>query len=321
MNQEFIQEFVLEELGKQWPHATLAQDLVASIYHAGEIAKHANRAATTKNDEGHRSIETAGDNDAQNDILRSLQLHTDLKFLCEEESSHPQMMPKKDPLRVFKDKTVFVDPVDGTSRYASHYPDWCTAGGIMENGVFTTSALYAPQSNGGVLIASHEDSALLLSEDGYPLHVVAPQVPRPPRKSIILCGVDTGLYNIGSSFMVDVAANVRATYSSGSGLFGLMSVALGRAAAIFQTPQKPWDWAPAYHAVTTTGNIFLFFRIVNGDLVPVDRFDYEAFVVDKENPQHRLGFIAGEPGIAQKLFDRLPPTGWMRKKEDPKFFG
>ena len=311
---------IAKEIRMRWPNAPLARDLITSIYYAGEIAKKSDRVATAKAGEGHRSIETAGDSDAQNDVLASLRNHPDLKFLCEEDSLNPRVLLKQNPRGILQGKVVIVDPVDGTSLFASRYPDWCTAGGLMEEGVFTASVFYAPQSNDGMLAASYKDGSLFLSENGKPFQAVAPQVAHEPEKSILLYGVDASLYKNASNFLLEVAPNVLATRSCGSGLFGLMSVSLGRAAAIFQTPQKPWDWAPAYHTVTKTGNIFLFFRIIEGELVPVEHFDRESFSFDKKNRDNRLGFIAGEPGMAHKLFDRLPLAGWDRKQPNPGFF-
>ena len=113
--------------------------------------------------------------------------------------------------------------------------------------------------------------------------------------------------------MPEIAANVRAKYDVGSGLFGLMSVALGRAQVIVQTPQKAWDWVQGYRAILDTGNVFHFFRLKDGNLIPVEHYDFEAFCFASE---HRLGFIAGEPALAQKLFDKLPKTGWARVRPD-----
>jgi hypothetical protein len=65
--------------------------------------------------------------------------------------------------------------------------------------------------------------------------------------------------------------------------------------------------------VTSLGGVFRFFRLKDGDLIPVERYDERAFKAGKEN---RLGFVAGEPGIVDKLFALLPKTGWERHDPD-----
>lgn len=307
----------LESIQSWWLHAPLFSQLASVIYHAGNIARTSDRQPTVKAGEGHRSIETAGDNIAQEYILEQLSHYPDLKFLCEEDSENPRVLNKKKPLGILAGKTVVVDPIDGTASYASKDSHWVTAAGLLLDGKFVGSALYAPEMNGGVFCASYGDGVTLFSENGSQLRKVDPASSvLSAKQSIIYRGVDTELYWNAVQLSHKIAPNFRAVYTRGSGLLGLMYVALGRAQAIIQTPQKAWDWAPAYHAVVRAGKVFRFFRIVNTELVPVERFDYQSFIFDKNNRDNRLGFIAGEPDVANKLFDLLPTTGWERISPD-----
>lgn len=214
---------------------------------------------------------------------------------------------------LFADRAAVIDPLDGTTRFAGKYPDWCVAAGSIRKGAFDGSVITAPDANGGTACFSAGEMGVFLMEKLDPPIRIMHVREQSAKSSIILRGVDTELYANVVNLMPRIAASVRAVYTEGSGLFGLMSVALGRAAAIIQTPQKAWDWAPAYHALTSVGGVFRFFRLNGGDLIPVKDYGFEAFNYKKE---HRLGFVAGEPGMADKLFALLPKTDWERHDPD-----
>jgi fructose-1,6-bisphosphatase/inositol monophosphatase family enzyme len=288
--------------------------LAKAIDEARLEIKNFDRTAKQKEGEGHRSVITDADETIQRYILSALDDRS-VRFICEEVSGDPRVISPEFPGVVFEGLRIIIDPIDGTSLYAGNFPEWCIGGGVMIDGVLVGSVISAPDCNGGTTIISSEGHGLAVSEREGSFRAV-PGVGlsrRTLKQSIILRGVDTELYANITSMMPRIAAGTRAVYTMGSAHFGLMSVALRRAAAIIQTPQKAWDWAPAYHAVTATGGVFRFFRIENGTVIPVGGYDEESFL---PGGNHRLGFVAGEPDTAEWLFSELPINGWERYNPD-----
>lgn len=288
--------------------------VISALTDAGEAARGVSRYASAKPGEGHRSIVTEADEFSQETIILRCSEIDGAKFLCEEDSGDPRVLDKNNPAGAISGITFVVDPLDGTSRFAGSFPDWSVGIGTMKDGDIVESGIAAPEANGGFLLFSEKGRGAALLKNGI-YHAIDPlSAETPIRDSVVLFGVDASLYHSATCLFPAVAANVRAKYDVGSGLFGLMMVALGNAQAVVQTPQKAWDWVPAYRAIVETGRVFHFFRLDDGNLVPVERYDFAALCYKpKEN---RLGFVAGEPTIAQKLFDKLPRSGWERISPD-----
>jgi myo-inositol-1(or 4)-monophosphatase len=291
----------------------VAQTLMRSVYASGARIKELPRSAEIKAGEGHRSIITRADSSSNSSILGSFGKNVHIRFLCEEEAPNdPRVLSKEAPKGIFTGSVALVDPLDGTTLFASYFPEWCVGAALLEDGIITTNVITAPEANGGTMLFGY-GSEVYLMEKGMPIGRAIRIIERPLDQSVILRGVDTELYGNVTSMMPKIAASVRAAYTMGSGHFGLMSVAFGRAAAIIQTPQKPWDWAPGYQLVTALGGVFRFFRLKDGNLIPVEHYDERAFKAGKEN---RLGFIAGGPSVVDRLFALLPKTGWERHDPD-----
>jgi len=286
--------------------------LIHSIRITGLAIKGVPREATIKVGEGHRSIITKADAFSNESVFGSLANFSNLRILCEEEISDERAISKENPVGIFNGQRVVFDPLDGSTLFARHDPEWCIGAGLFEEGTATATVITTPQANGGTTLFSFDGTVHVMEGSGD-VKTVGAMVEKPLKECTILRGVDTELYANVLTIMPKVAASVRAVDMKGSGHYGLMSVALGRADAIIQTPQKPWDWAPAYHAVTTAGGVFQFFRLKDGVLIPVDSYDERAFKAGKEN---RLGFVAGESSLVERLFSLLPRSGWERHDPD-----
>jgi fructose-1,6-bisphosphatase/inositol monophosphatase family enzyme len=286
--------------------------LIRSVDTSGKMIKGLCRTPQTKVGEGHRSIITKADRYSNEYILSCFLRFPRVRFMCEEESSDSRALSKENPVGIFSGDVAVVDSLDGTTLFAIYFPEWCVGAGLLQDGIVTATVITAPQVNGGMTLFGFGED-LYLAQMNEPSQRISHITEKPPRECVILRGVDTELYSNITSLMPKIAASVRGVYVMGSGHFGLMSVALGRAAAIIQTPQKPWDWVPGYHAITKLGGIFRFFRLEAGRLIPVERYDERAFKLGKEN---RLGFVAGEPVMVEKLFAMLPRSRWERHDPD-----
>ena len=306
----------LSEVMSGWNEKTIAT--IKAVVEAGESIRTLPRTFEVKEGEGHRSGITRSDALSQEILLQHLEKFEGARFLCEEDTSHPHAFQNTDPAGILETDLCFVlDSLDSTARYGSELDSWCVGRGVIERGEVTGSAVFAPATNNGFLVASEIGRGVLTADwDGEIVRLTRSHSATPPNKSVVFLGVDTLLYRNVTAIVPEIATNVRAVFTSGSGILGLARVAARRAQAIIQTPQKAWDWVAAYRAALETGNTILFFRLVNGNLLPVEAYDSEAFKTLKQNNQNRLGFVAGEPALATKLFRLLPKTGWERTIPD-----
>ena len=291
-----------------------------AVAKAGQAIRELPRVFQVKEGEGHRSGITKGDVLSQEILLQELEQFADARFLCEEDTSHPRAFNKNNPEGILEAPLVFViDAIDSTARYGAELDGWCVAVGIMEYGEVTGGAVYAPASQGGFLVVSEKGKGVTTTEwNGRMVRPVVPLVGEGtlPKNSIVLFGADAPLFRNVANILPELYANVRLGSSGSSGILTLARVGARRVQAAFQTPQKAWDWIPAYRAALETGNIVQFFRIIKGELVPVSTYDFEAMCTSMQTTEGRLGFVAGEPALAQKLFNLLPRTGWERFAPD-----
>jgi len=300
---------------------------VRAVVVAGDETKAISLNATVKTGDGHRSIVTEADSDAEKILVNCLLKNfPNAKILSEEDASGPNMLDKNNPAGILDEELVFViDPIDGTAPRASNLATWCVSAGIMRRGTLIGSAVYAPAINGGMLIWAELGETTHVAEWNFQKITAFPNIPRhKPKDSFVMVGVDSTLYPSFLGVLPEIAANVRCVGVANSGILGLAQVACQRAQAIIQTPQKAWDWAGAYYALLQSGNVFCCFR-----LVP-DPYDYGMDMLVEEPSdaalgfdafrylpkQNRLGFVAGEPDLCGRVMDLLPRHGWARTNPD-----
>ena len=274
--------------------------------------------------EGHRSGTTAGDKRSHELVLDWLSSFSPgVKILSEEggRGGKNNVLDVTNPGDIFKEPAVVIfDPVDGTAAYGNRLGNWSIGVGIMRYGALVGSALYAPALNGGMLIVAEIGKGAHLWEwDMHTSEQCSPVAPGTTlSNAIVALGVDPTIYASVMTLVPDIGSRIRAWALANSGLLGLAHVASGRIQAIIQTPQKPWDWAPAYRAVIESGRVFRFFRLIpdgaSSILTPLKEYDLDSFCsLPKVN---RLGFVAGEPEIVNHIFDLLPKTGWAQFNPD-----
>jgi len=296
-----------------------------SVVMAGEKIKMLTPEFKTNEGEGHRSGHTEGDKIAHQMIFDRLGVrYPDAKFLSEEgKGEDPRLLAKENPIGISREPLVIIyDPLDGTAPYGSQTGYWCVAAGIMRYGNLVGSAIYAPAINGGMLVVSELGNNVWISEWDFTTKICLgiPPAEKALKKCFVMMGVDSTLYPNFATILPEIGRNIRALGLANSGILGLALLACGRIQAVIQTPQKVWDWAPAWRAVITSGNIFRFFRFapesdqIHNSIMAVDSYDYESFCLfPKEN---RLGFVAGQPDIVDWIFNLLPKTGWQRMNPD-----
>lgn len=290
---------------------------VDAVVKAGTAIRELPRVFQVKEGEGHRSGITRGDLRSQEILLRELEKFPNARFLCEEDTSHERAFDKKNPEGILESEVCFVvDAIDSTARYGAELDGWCVAGGIMEHGEITGGAVFGPASQGGFLVISEKGKGVTTTEwNSRVIRSVVPVVVGEqtlPKDSIVLFGADAPLFKNVADILPEIYANVRLASSGSSGILSFARVGARRVQAVIQTPQKAWDWIPAYRAALETGNLVKFFRLIQGELVPVSTYDFESMCTSMQTTDGRLGFVAGEPALARKLFSMLPRTGWER---------
>lgn len=307
--------FKLPDVFGEW--SPITKCLINSVIGAGEAVSLLPRNFEVKSGEGHRSGITKGDTVSQEMLVDSLlPFVPGARILSEEMPSSFRENPDK----IIQGGPHFViDPLDSTCRYGRDLGGWCVMGGVIHTGNIVAGAIFAPATNAGLLIAAERHRGVVtadwggehLNHRGHSSYSY-----KSAKESVVLLGVDTFLYENINRLKCIIAPNVRGMFTSGSGGLGLGLVACGRAQVIIQTPQKVWDWVPGYRAVLEGGGVFYFFRLINGVLVPVEAYDLHAFKTLSGNNENRLGFVAGQPDIADRIFNLLPTTGWERIDPD-----
>ena len=287
--------------------------VVRAVNEAARAILGLSRESDVKEGEGHRSIVGKPDVISQKTIAHVCASIPGVKILGEEDSDNPIFLPRANPEGIFQGTGLVVDPVDGSVPNSRKLGYWSIGAGVTRDGEIDAGIIIAPATEGGVGVISQKGSGAHLIEDSR-ITPIAPPQKYDPKKSVVFLGVDTLLYPNIAALTPVIASNVLALYTTGSGLWGLMMVAAGRAEAVIQSPQKAWDWVPAYRAILETGQVFRFFRIKSGQLIPVEKPDFRSFCYANEN---RLGFVAGIPELCDKLFGMLArKKDWERINPD-----
>jgi fructose-1,6-bisphosphatase/inositol monophosphatase family enzyme len=315
-------------LGGNVPDAML-REIARAVVAAGDQIKMLDPVFKVKEGEGHRSGVTKGDEISQGTLLERLSASfPEAKFLSEEgKGEHPNLLDVKSPNGILDAPLAFImDPLDGTAPYSNKLGTWCIAVGVMARGQIVGSVVYAPAVQGGMLVVADRDGNVRIAEWDFTKIEAAPRLTTctKPQKCFVAMGVDPTLYPTFTRLLDGIGANIKAWGLTNSGILGITQAACGRIQAVIQTPQKVWDWAPAYAAVIATGRIIRFFRLVPDPthqtapptdiLAPVELYDFAAFCsMPKSN---RLGFVAGEPDIVNRIWNLLPRRGWARTNPD-----
>lgn len=263
--------------------------------------------AGQKAGEGHRSLSGEGDNCGQKIYTDIILEHRPGTVIYAEEPSE-YVVDKDNPEQLLTAKEACViDPVDSTASFTQELGTFSTAVGGLDSLVPTSSVLYAPNLNGGFAVVSEGKQVFVV--DGSKDRCEPVQCkPVPTKASVLLLGVDTLMFTNVTTLLPLIVPSFRCVLTAPSGLLGLAFLAAGRAHVALQTPQAGQDWGALHHAVTAQGYEFFWYRIENGSKVRVKNFGLDAFRFRPKH--HRLGYVAGPPDLAEKLYNALPEEGW-----------
>ena len=198
-------------------------------------------------------VVTVHDKESPRRIADFLFAETPESFIVGEESSRMLTCDGRPGTPGEGDVVWYVDPIDGTSNFASGFDHWCVSIAAARGGALTAGVVYQPTTN--TLYLADDAGAL---RNGQPLRVLdAPvedgmiatefpsaRVPDPEEAAR------------GFTRVVAAARSVRRT---GSTALALAEVAAGHFLAAFNVGTHPWDVAAGALLVERAGGRYLGF--------------------------------------------------------------
>ena len=198
-------------------------------------------------------VVTVHDKESQRRIADFLFAETPESFIVGEESSRMLTCDGRPGTPGEGDVVWYVDPIDGTSNFASGFDHWCVSIAAARGGALTAGVVYQPTTN--TLYLADDAGAL---RNGQPMRVLdAPvedgmiatefpsaRVPDPEEAAR------------GFTRVVAAARSVRRT---GSTALALAEVAAGHFLAAFNVGTHPWDVAAGALLVEHAGGRYLGF--------------------------------------------------------------
>ncbi len=149
-----------------------------------------------------------------------------------------------------RDRTWYVDPVDGTYNFLSGLPYWCSAVGLADGAGPLVGAVYFPPRD--ELWVGGRDAPTTLN--GVPL---AELVDRPLADVSVATHFHPGhlAERARLSSWRAVAAGAATVRMLGSASVDLAGVASGRLGIFLQANLNPWDWVPGAALVIGAGGV------------------------------------------------------------------
>lgn len=255
----------------------------------------------------HHSIGTEADDKSQAFLLTQFRsLFPGALFLAEEECKGPDLILNDNLVRTKEPGMVLIiDAVDGTAGAYRERFDWSVVTNWVQDGEHRGGAIFAPDVRGGFLIVGEKDNGVFLRDGNClrPFYSVS-VAERPMKKSTVLFGVDVLKRKQFMRFGNNVANAVETAVVAGSCGLGVATVAAGRAEAIVQPHQWPWDWASAT-IIEAAGGKVQYYHYRDGQPVALQAPDLASYNRSDRKKQGGLGFIAGAPKLVEWLWQEL----------------
>ena len=159
------------------------------------------------------------------------------------------------------DERWIIDPLDGTTNYAHHYPIFCVSVACEQNGIVVAGAVFAPALN-EMYAASLGGGATC---NGQPIHVSSIDH---VREALVCTGFVPGRHDRNLGNFARVSREAQAVRRDGAAALDLAAVAVGRFDAFWEFELKPWDVAAGALIVKEAGG--------NVTAVDGERYDLDA---------------------------------------------
>lgn len=258
---------------------------------------------------GQHAIVTEADYRSQEAILNVLGDFDDRAWFMTEEIVQNRLLRRRlitsaNVETLAKRKAFIIDELDGSSSHAIKHYEWSISVGYVENLVHKAGAVFAPEVFHGVLFfASPGEGAYIKEHNCKPQLLRLPQKPKQMKQAYIIVGPDNFLtrYPLHNKLLMLVGDAARTVNGNGSCALAMGLVASGRADALIQPLQSPWDWAAGKLLIEEAGGKVLFYEVDKGRVVPIKRLEARHY-----NPVERaVGFVAAHKALASMIMERL----------------
>lgn len=196
-----------------------------------------------------------------------------------------------------KTRVYIVDELDGSSSFNAGHYEWAISVGCVENLAHTAGAVFAPKiENGTLFFASRGKGAFVeTGKKRKKLHVANNDL----KNAYVLAGTDCVLtkYPVHNNMLTKLGNITRTMNINGSCALALGLVAAGRADALIQPVNSPWDWAAGKIILEEAGGIMIFYEMERGRIIPIKKLQPKHY-----SPEKRMvGFVAGSREIAKDI--------------------
>lgn len=198
-------------------------------------------------------VVTVHDKESQRRIADFLFAETPESFIVGEESSRMLTCDGRPGTPGEGDVVWYVDPIDGTSNFASGFDHWCVSIAAARGGALTAGVVYQPTTN--TLYLADDAGAL---RNGQPMRVLD----APVEDGMIATEFPSARIpdpEEAARGFTRVVAAARSVRRTGSTALALAEVAAGHFLAAFNVGTHPWDVAAGALLVERAGGRYLGF--------------------------------------------------------------
>lgn len=256
---------------------------------------------------GYHAIKSPADEKSQLAILKRLRHYDpDARLMTEEhikeESFRHSLIRGIEEVPLHR--IYIIDELDGSSSEVIGHHEWSISVGYVDRMAHLAGAVYAPKIDRGTLFYASKDGGTFIRV-GVKKKQVEVSECDDLKNAYVLFGPDCFLkkYPVHNALLTELGDVARTTNGIGSCALGLGLVASGRADALVQPLQAPWDWAAGRLLVEEAGGNIIFYEMENGRISPLKSLKPKHY-----NPDPRIravGFVAGNGKITTDIMDML----------------
>ncbi|MEK6887730.1 MAG: inositol monophosphatase family protein, partial [Candidatus Aenigmatarchaeota archaeon] len=214
---------------------------------------------------GTHAIVTDADFLSQKSILNELVKDKDAFFITEEivKGVIAKRIIKSADINKMKNSRVYiVDELDGTSSFNAGHYEWSISVGCTEKLQHIAGAVFAPKLD--MLFGAAKGIGSFLKNGGKQkqIHVNNNIL----KDAYVIFGPDNFLtkYPAHNKLLTKLGDATRTINGNGSCALPLGLVACGKADALIEPLQSPWDWAAGKLLVEEAGGVLLFYEMDKG---------------------------------------------------------
>lgn len=313
-----MNEIIMNDIRKLRLPAEIYACVNASIMAGELIFDMSNLKSEIKSDdylESHHVVVTPADRLSQSKILKTLhKKFPKVRFIVEEKCNNKELAKKvvnEKNFKKFLKNAFLIDGLDGTSQKVRDSYMWSVSVGHMKNGQLQGGSIFSPDVLGGLHVFGTKNRAYCIDHATighmnlhyFPdINVAKVSQTEDLKQSRIYIGADLLQNKKFTKFLINLANETRTHSVANSCAVALSEIACGKADAIVQAVQSPWDFAAGIPLVQGAGGVVQFYHLYEKRMYLTDKLEAEDF-----NPSKRsAGFIAGNnKKIVTELTDRL----------------